>query len=102
MAGWALNRPLLLLLTRNARVCPDSLGGPALRAVAQPGTVCAPASSSADWSAPAADAGASLTAVMVMVKVCAALVSAPPLAVPPSSRRARVMVALPLALAAGV
>src|SRR2546425_125208 len=37
-----------------------------------------------------------------MVNVCAALVSAPPLAVPPSSLSEMVMVAEPLAFAAGV
>ena len=46
--------------------------------------------------------GASLTAVTVIVKVCVALVSTPPLAVPPSSVIVTVTVAVPLALAAGV
>ena len=46
--------------------------------------------------------GASLTAVTVMVKVWVALVSTPPLAVPPSSWMLTVTVAVPLALAAGV
>ena len=54
-------------------------------AVAQPGTVCAPASSSTVWFAPFVKLGASLTGVTVIVKVCAALVSTPPLAVPPLS-----------------
>ena len=46
--------------------------------------------------------GASFTGVTVIVKVCAALVSAPPLAVPPLSWIWTVTVAVPLALAAGV
>src|SRR5262249_25895071 len=46
--------------------------------------------------------GASLTGVTVIVKLCGALVSTPPFAVPPSSWRSTVMVALPKALAAGV
>src|SRR6185503_21193023 len=46
--------------------------------------------------------GASLTPLMVMVKVCGADVSTPPLAVPPLSLSTIVIVAGPLALAAGV
>src|SRR5262245_25018140 len=46
--------------------------------------------------------GASLTALTVIVKVCGALVSWPPLAVPPLSCRRTVTVALPFAFAAGV
>ena len=45
--------------------------------------------------------GASLTGVTVMVNVCAALVSTPPLAVPPlSCGKLTVTVAVPLASAA--
>jgi hypothetical protein len=46
--------------------------------------------------------GASLTAVTLIVKVWAALVSMPPLAVPPLSCSRTVIVAEPFALAAGV
>ena len=46
--------------------------------------------------------GASLTAVTVIVKVCGADVSTPPLAVPPLSESVSVIVAVPLALGAGV
>ena len=46
--------------------------------------------------------GASFTAVTVMVKVCAALVSTPLLAVLPLSSAMTVTVAVPLELAAGV
>src|SRR5438309_1089272 len=68
--------------------------------VAQPEADCAPASSRAVWSAPSAKEGASLTGVIVIVKVCAALVSTPPLAVPPLSLARTVTVAVPRALAA--
>ena len=46
--------------------------------------------------------GASLTAVTLITKVCGAEVSTPPLAVPPLSCRVNVIVAVPLAFAAGV
>src|SRR5688500_12794004 len=46
--------------------------------------------------------GPSLTAVTVMVNVCAAEVSTPPFAVPPLSDRVTVTVAVPVALSAGV
>ena len=46
--------------------------------------------------------GASFTGVTVIVKVCAALVATPPLAVPPESAATTVTVAVPLAFAAGV
>ena len=71
-------------------------------AVAHGLTVWAPASSSTVWSAPLVKLGASLTAVTVMVKVWVALLSTPPLAVPPSSWMLTVTMAEPLALAAGV
>ena len=92
----------MLPVTTKVSVWPLSLAGPALMPVAQPATVCAPASSSTVWSAPFVKLGASLTAVTVIVKVCAALVSTPPLAVPPLSCSVTVTVAVPLALAAGV
>ena len=47
---------LVLLVTVKVSVWPDSSAGPALIAVAQPGTVCAPASSSTVWSAPLREA----------------------------------------------
>ena len=53
-------------------------------------------------SAIAASVGASFTAVTVMVKVWAALVATPPIAVPPVSWAVIVTVAVPLAFAAGV
>jgi hypothetical protein len=86
----------------NVTVCADSSAGPALMAVAQPATVCAPESSRALWSAPFVKLGASLTGVTVMVKDCEALVSTPPPAVPPLSCAATLIVALPLALGAAV
>ena len=46
--------------------------------------------------------GASLTGRIVMVKLCAPPVSAPPPAVPPLSCKRTVTVAVPLALEAGV
>ncbi|MPN60846.1 hypothetical protein SDC9_208579 [bioreactor metagenome] len=46
--------------------------------------------------------GASLTVLTVMVKVCVADVSTPPLATPPLSFNVTLTVATPLALAAGV
>src|SRR4029077_10254479 len=62
----------------------------------------APLPTVTDWSAPLVKAGTSFTAVTAMVKVCAALVSDPPLAMPPLSCRATVTVAVPFALAAVV
>src|SRR4029079_4216322 len=102
MAGWAENRALLLLLTMKFNTCALSSAGPALIAVAHPVTVCAPLFWVADWFAPLVKLGASFTAVTVMVNVCAALVSAPPLATPPLSCSCTVTVADPFAVAAGV
>ena len=70
--------------------------------VAQSATVCAPASSATVWLAPTVKLGAAFTPLTVMLKLCAALVSTPPFAVPPSSDRVRVMVAVPTASVAGV
>ena len=70
--------------------------------VAHAATVCAPASSNTVWSAPLVKLGTSFTAVTLITNVCAALVSTPPLAVPPLSCKRTVIVALPLAFAAGV
>ena len=60
------------------------------------------ASSRTRGSAIALSVGASLTAVTVTVKVRVTVVSTPPLAVPPLSGTVTVIVAVPLALAAGV
>src|SRR5262249_53593012 len=76
--------------------------GPALIAVAQPLTLCAPASSNTVWLAPLVKLGASLTEVTVMSKLCVGLWSTPPLAVPPLSVSRSVIVAEPNAFAAGV
>jgi hypothetical protein len=70
MAGPAENNVgLVLATTENDTVCADSLAGPELMALAQAGTLWAPASSSTTSSAPAVKEGASLTAVMVTVTV---------------------------------
>ena len=71
-------------------------------AVAQPATVCAPAFSNTDWSAPPVNAGTSLTGATAIWNVCGGLVSLPPSAVPPSSTARTVTVAAPDAFAAGV
>ena len=55
----------MLLLTTNGRIWPDSLAAPALIAVAQPATDCAPTSSFTVWSAPLVKLGASLTGFTV-------------------------------------
>ena len=70
--------------------------------VAQPATDCAPRSETTVWFAPALKLGASLTDWIVIVKVCGALVSVPPFAVPPVSCAVTVTVATPFALTAGV
>ncbi len=101
-AGPAAKRPALVLpVIVNETVWPDS-PGPAEMLVAQPATLAAPESSFTVWSAPFVKDGASLTPVTVIVNVWPADVSAPPLAVPPSSCAATVIVAAPEALAAGV
>jgi len=94
---------LLSFETLKVRTWPaSSAPPPGEMSVAKPGTVCAPAFSVTVWLGPMVKLGASLTGFTVMVKFCGALVSLPPLAVPPSSDSVTVMVALPLALAAGV
>ena len=65
MAGGVENSALLLLLTMKFTVWLDSFDGPALMAVAQLATVCAPAFRATDWSAPLVKLGVSLTAVTV-------------------------------------
>ena len=100
--GWTLNRPLLSLVVLIDRIWLDSLVGPALRAVAHPGTVLAAEFSSTVSSTPTVNVGASFTAVTVIVIVCGTLVSSPPFATPPLSWSLTETVAVPLALAAGV
>src|ERR1043166_2588226 len=103
MAGLTENRPAFVLpVTWKFKVWPDSLAGPAEIFVAQLGTVCAPALLFTVWSAPLVNDGASFPEFTVIVKVCDAEVSTPPLAVPPLSWSVRLIVAEPLALAAGV
>ena len=102
MAGWEENRALLLFDTMKLSVCPASSAGPALMAVAQPAALCAPVSSATVWSAPFVKLGASLTATTVILKLCGAEASMPPLASPPESCRTTVKLASPLASAAGV
>src|SRR5262249_25550972 len=103
MAGATEKRPgLLLAVTTNASVCPASSGGPLLMLVAQPVTLWAPASSLTAWSALSVTVGPLLTGLTVIVTVCVPLLSLPALALPSSSFSTMVMVALPLALAAGV
>src|SRR5207248_2053535 len=70
--------------------------------VAQLAMDCAGSSSRTVWSAPLVKLGTSLTAVAVMMNVCGAEVSTPPLAVPPSSLATMVTVAVPLAFGASV
>ena len=94
----------MLFVISNATVWLSSLG-PAVMAVAQPATVCAPASSVTVWSAPLVNDGASLTAVTVTVKVRTAVPLSP--AVPrslsrPPSVTVTVITAEPDALATGV
>src|SRR2546426_1026541 len=102
MAGGTENSAVLVVLTRKFSACPASLAGPALIAAAHPTTVWPPASSFTVWFAPFVKLGALLMAFTLMVNVCAALVSTPPLATPPSSCTWTVTVADPFALAAGV
>ncbi len=102
-AGWVLNRAVFVLpVTLKVSVCAASSAGPALIAVAHDATVCGPAFSMTVWFGPAVKLGASLTAVTVIVNDCGADVSTPPAAVPPLSCSTSVMVAMPLAFAAGV
>src|SRR5438105_11139973 len=96
------HRPLLSLLFPYTTLFRSSSDGPVEMLVAQLEIDFKPQSSRTVWSAPLLKLGRSLTGVTVMVKVCAALVSTPPLAVPPSSRISTVTVAMHLALASGV
>src|SRR5207302_322431 len=104
MVGRAANRALLLVVTMKLTVWLDSLAGPGWMFVAQFGTFCTAGAALAEkfWSAPLVKLGGWLTWVTLMTRVAGADVSWPPLAVPPSSCSATVMVALPKVWAAGV
>src|SRR5438876_9920151 len=69
--------------------------------VAQPATTRGPGEPTGT-SGPLVKAGASLTAMTSIVKLCGALVSAPPFAVPPSSCSRTVTCAGPLAFGTAV
>ncbi len=101
--GPALNSAAFVLpVTLKVSVWPASFAGPGLMAVAQTATVCAPESSTTVWFAPAVKLGASFTPLTVIVKLCGAEVSTPPPATPPLSDSVSVIVAVPVAFAAGV
>ena len=102
IAGCVENNALLSFDTVNARPWPDSFGGPFEIPVAQPVTVVVPLSSSTVWFAPFVNDGTSFTGVTLIVNVCGADVSTPPLSVPPLSCALTVTVAEPLAFAAKV
>src|ERR1044071_3379121 len=113
-AGVNVSVPLLLIagpdaksavfvfaVTSNVSTCPVSFG-PALMLVAQFACEYAPPLLSTTTLPPPVNDGASFTAFTVMVLVCDADVSLPPLAPPPLSCSVTVIVALPYAFAAGV
>src|SRR5438093_13459219 len=104
MAGPVENSAGLLLPATwyASTVCADSFAGPGEKFVAQPATVCGPASSSTVWFAPFVNDGTSLTGVTVIVKETCALVSTPPFDVPPLSWTVATITALPFAFADGV
>ena len=85
IAGWTLNSALLLLVTVKLTLWPASLGGPGEMPVAQLVRLTGPQFSFTLTSGPLVKLGGWLTQVTVITKVCAALVSWPPLAVPPLS-----------------
>src|SRR5947209_1955547 len=98
--GAVLNRPgFVLPVMTKLTVCPaaTSSGGPARMFVAQLASVWGPASSRTVGSAPRVKLGGSLTPLTLMLKVWPALVSTPPLAVPPLSFATTVIVAVPTA-----
>src|SRR5262249_1418083 len=103
IAGCTENSALLLFETMKLTTCPVS-PAPALMAVAQGDTDFAPESSSTATSGPSMKLGTWFTGVLVttMRNVTGADVSTPPFAVPRLSFSTRVMVADPLAVAAGV
>src|SRR5438876_11977791 len=100
MAGCTANRAVLVLLTRKATAWPDSLAGPGLK-VAQPVTVCAPASSLTAGGLLAVKLGRSLTGLTVSVNVSGADVPPAPVAGPAVCRAANEKVELPEAYAFG-
>src|SRR5476649_233311 len=100
IAGCAENSDVLLFVTMKLTTCADSFA-PALIPVAHAADF-APEFCVTVWFGPGVNVGTSLTALIVMTKVCAALVSAPPFAVPPLSCSDTVTVAVPLTLAAGL
>src|SRR5438477_188871 len=75
MAGCTLNRAGLSTVRRKVNTWPDSLGGPADRLVAQPGTVCG-AVENTTWFGPAVKLGASLTRLTRIVAVPTAVLNA--------------------------
>src|SRR5438045_329423 len=83
MAGCELKSELLLLLTMKFTACHDSSAGPAEIAVAHPVLYAPAPSTTAVGTAPWRELGSSLTVVTAMMNVCSAVVSTPPLAVPP-------------------
>ncbi len=102
-AGATVNSDgLVLPVTMKVSTWEASLAGPGEIAVAHGVTVCAPASSLTVTSAPWVNEGGWLTWLTVMVKLCGAEVSTPPLAVPPLSCRSSVIVAVPKLFTAGV
>jgi hypothetical protein len=75
--GELKKRVLRTTITLKVSVWPASSAGPALIAVAQPVTICAPASSATIWSGPTVKEGGSFTAATVIVTL-ATLESAVP------------------------
>jgi hypothetical protein len=82
--------------------CPASFAGPGPIPVAHAGMVCAPPSWFTVRFGPAVIVGGSFCERTVIVKVCGALVSTPPLAVPPLSFAWMVTMATPAVSATGV
>src|SRR5262245_29249477 len=94
---------LLVVTAKPSSAWPASSAGPALRAVAKPLAVWAPLSSiAAGGSAAVGEVRGALTAVIAIVNDCVGDWSTPPLAVPPSSRSAIVIVAPRFWFGAGV
>ena len=94
IAGAALNSAAFVFAVMlNVIVCVPS--SPSPMPVRKPATVCAAASSSTVCGPPTVNTGGSLTLLTVIVKVCGAEVSIPPLAVPPLSASTDCTVAVP-------
>src|SRR5437764_2055825 len=92
----------LAAVTIKVTVWPASLAAPGEIFVAQPGTTTLPASRCTNWLGPTAKVGGWLTAVMLMVNDFGALVSWPPLTVPPLSCAWTVTTAEPATFGASV